>query len=307
MSPTVKASTARLLTIVAAIGEPISSASSSARSMSATPERSPASFLVMPIVVSAWARSSSSPSSSAIASADSASRPASSGSSAMKRMRAETARTRAADGRARALAERLGAIQADTGGLSVSAGPRDLREERLGLRGTIGVPGLKQGVARFLERGFAPLLVVRVVERACSAEQQLGTLAVRRPKLQCLVVLGGGDREAVEGEGALARSSQREARSFRELVVGRHLLRGRARAPSSSDTRASPRGPRADQDRRSTPRPHDAVGHDRHVGSGRRTRRGRARARTRIRSLLRATICAGDGRSPCVRASGEMR
>ena len=69
-----------------------------------------------------------------------------------------------------------------------------------------------------------------------------------------------------------------------DLVVVCHLTRGRARAPSSSGTRASRRGPPGGRGRRSTRRRRGASARDRHVGSGRRRRRERARGRTRTRS-----------------------
>ncbi len=69
------------------------------------------------------------------------------------------------------------------GRLAFAPVPRREREKRLGLRCAIGLPSGEQGVARLLERRLSAFHVIRLVERACSAEDQLGTLLVFGPEL----------------------------------------------------------------------------------------------------------------------------
>ena len=182
--------------------------------------------------------------------------------------------------------------------------PEDLREERLRLGCALRVAHRQQCVSRGLECILLARRVVGPVERDGKPKQKVGALGVIRPERERVVVLRRRDRVAVEartlGRRPRARPGECAPRSRRRY----HLTHGRARAPSSSGTRASRRGPQDGRGRRSTPRRRGASARDRHVGSGRTRRRERARARTRTRSPLRVTSGAGGGRNPCARVSG---
>ena len=114
----------------------------------------------MPIVVSACARSSSSPSSVAIANAASARRRPSSVSPAISRMRAEKARTRGRRGRDRVAGEILRAREMLEDGVVLTSLPEDAREERLRLGCALRVADRQQRVSRGLERLLLPCDVV---------------------------------------------------------------------------------------------------------------------------------------------------
>ena len=138
--------------------------------------------------------------------------------------------------------------------------PEHAREVGLGLGRPLGVADGEKGIARLLEGGLLTRFVVCPVERERSPEQQLGALRiVVGPKGERIVVLGGGDREAVEGERAISRGSQRSRVRSAMLVV----------VPTRRADELERRAPvvrehlrvvlRRDRGRRSTPRRRDAV------------------------------------------------
>ena len=213
--------------------------------MSSIPDASPTAFFAMPTDVSACAPGSSSPSSWAIARADSARRRPSSRSSAITRVRAAAAATRAAGA-----AEVLPAIPPARGGRSSLPIPGHLREIRLRLGRTVRLPS----TARLARPPEPPVADPRRRPSGCSglAEHELGALrVVFRPERERVLVLRRGYRDAVQTEGAVAGVAQRAA-CVRRSRRRRYPKHGRARVRSSSGRRASPRGPPAGRGSRST-------------------------------------------------------
>ncbi len=239
--------------------------------MSATPDPMSTSFFAMPIVVSAWARSSSSPSSVAIANAASARRRPSSVSPAISRTRPENARTRAAAAETESPA-RASARARCSGTRSCSPRSQNTRARNDSASDARSVSPTASNASRAVSSASCcRAIVVGPVQRNGQLEQQVGPLGVVRPERERILVLRCGDREAVEPERAIAGSTEGESSALDDLVVVYHRTPGRARARSSSGTRASRRGPRDVRVRRSTPRPRGASAPDRHGGSGRRT------------------------------------
>ena len=214
-------STARLLTIVAAIGESISSAISSARSMSATPSDR---------------RRRSSPCRSSSARGRGARRARARRPSRARtrragglprarprstRMRAETARTRAADAETESPAS--ASARARCTRVVIAALPGTTRPARgttpPPLRGPCR-PTASKRVARCLERRLAPFLVVRLVERTCLLEQELGPLARRPARARARPRTARRRPEKLLSANARSPAvAQREARALGELVV----------------------------------------------------------------------------------------
>ena len=134
-------------------------------------------------------------------------------------MRPANDRTRAAAARARASCELLGPREVLADDRVVPAIPEGAREERLHLGGAVGVARGQQRISCLGEHVELAFPVVCPVHCAGPAEQEVGPLVVVGPQLERLLVLRGGDGEAVQGERAVPRVAQREPRALGEVVV----------------------------------------------------------------------------------------
>ena len=196
--------------------------------MSATPDPRSTSFFAMPIVVSAWARSSSSPSSVAVANAASARRRPSAVSPAISRIRPAKARTRAAAAETESPARASARARCSRTRSCSTPLPEDAREERLRLGCALRVADRQQCVSCDLERFLPSRLVVGPVERDGQLEQEVGPLGVVRPERERVLVLRRRDREAVE-----RRTRDRRPRG------GRSRVRSTISSSSPPDARTS--------------------------------------------------------------------
>ena len=110
-------------------------------------------------------------------------------------------------GRDRLARELFRPSEMPTDRLVLTSVPEHAREVGLGLGRALGVADGEKGIACLLEGGQLTRFVVCPVQRERSPEQQLGALRiVVGPKVERIVVLRGGDREAVEGQRTIPRS-----------------------------------------------------------------------------------------------------
>src|SRR5437899_11618005 len=97
--------------------------------------------------------------------------------------------------------------------------PGDLSEKRLGFGRRSAITDRKEGVPSFPERLYATI-ACREHERVCAPEEEGRTLHIGvRRQLECLLILRGCNREAVEREGSVAGVAQRQPGVLAQLGV----------------------------------------------------------------------------------------